>query len=254
MEARTLSAAGFAVGTLALVLAVVALLTRPEGADDPREELAAVRGEVSALNEKLAAASVAEASASAREAELSGRVTELERAVAEFGELGRAEAAEVPADQAVPAEVDEERLRELISEVAREEMRNGVREVMDRFRGGRGGPGMDADGLREQLGLEAEQAEKVAEFGRRMNEEIRNIWQENRGGGRDQNRELMDELRQKTEEEIGKLLTPEQMERYRAMRDERGRRGWGRRRGRPRDGDRPGGEPDRQPPADAPVF
>lgn len=254
METKTLSAAAFAVGTLALVLAVVGLLTRPEGADDVRQELDTLREEVGALEGKLAAASLAEASASARAAELSGRMTELERAVADLGELSRAAVAEVPAGPVEPAEVDEERLRTLISEVAREEMRNGAREMMDRFRGGRGGRGVDADGLRERLGLEAEQAEKVAELSRKMSEEVRNIWRENRGGGRDQNRELMAELRRKTDEEVGKLLTPEQMERYKAMQDERDRRGRGGRRGGRRDRERPGAEPDRQPPADAPVF
>ena len=60
----------------------------------------------------------------------------------------------------------------------------------------------------------------------------------------------MNELRRKTDEEIAKLLTPEQLEKYRGLPD-RGRRG--RQRDRGREGERER-EREENRPAEAPVF
>ena len=235
METKTLSLAGLAVAALAVILAVVALATRPEDPADPRQELAALKTELADLNDGLAKTSSVAEETSMRLARLTSRSAALEREVSSLAERPAAEAVEA----AEAAEIDDEKLREFV----REEMERGVREMMERFRrdfGGRRGRGVTAESLREGLGLEEDKAGRIVEMRNKMGEGIRDIWRENRGGDREKNVELMNELRRKTEGEIGMLLTPEQAEKYRQMQDRgRGRRGRGRRqRGEDR-GERP---------------
>ena len=62
-----------------------------------------------------------------------------------------------------------------------------------------------------------------------MTEGTREIWRQNRGGDREKNVKLMNQLRRKTDEEVAGLLTPEQMKKYKAMQNRGGgRRGRGR--------------------------
>lgn len=250
MGTKTLSLAGIAVGTLALILALVALLTTgPEEADGAKQEVAALKTELGELKDDLARMSSDSNEASMKLAKLSGRTAALEREVAAAPKRG----AEEPA---APAEVDEEKQRELVGELVRDEMQRGMREMMERFRGGmagRRGRGTTPEALREELGLDAEKAEQIAQLHQKMGEGIRNIWRENTGGDREKNVELMNELRRKIEEETAKLLTPEQLEKYKEM-QERGR--GGRRRG-PRGGRRGEGEREeglQAPRGNAPVF
>ena len=124
-------------------------------------------------------------------------------------------------------------------EIAREE----VRAQLARSRGGRGGEtgrgaaggrgGRDATtALRERVGLDEEKAEKVTLALRKMGEDIRDMWRENRGGGREQLRERMGKLREDSEKEIAKLLTPEEMKKYREWQTEIRQRWGGGRSGR----------------------
>lgn len=234
--------AGLVVGVIALLLVLVALVSRPEGADDVRAELPALKKDLSGLKGQVAKASSGSGEVSAQVQELraelrklSVRTVRLERALAA--------AAERPAPgAAVQAGLGEERVREIL----REEMQA----QMARFAGGRGAPGGGGrqdtpTALRETVGLDEKKAEQVAQIYQKMSEDVRNIWRENRGGDRDKNVELMRELQKKTEGEIAKLLTAEEMEKYRQWQQSRSRRG--RRGGRDRGGRREEPAPRAQP-------
>lgn len=246
MGTKTLSVAALGVGTVALILAIVALLSGPEGADDVRREVAGLETRMGELGEDVAGVSSAVRETPVKLANLSRRTETLESRVASLVDRPAAE----PAPQTGGAEVDAEGGEEKLRELVREEMQAQVRTMMERFRGGMGGQGgrrgrgVTAESLKGDLGLDEEKAASVVELRRKVSEGIRNIWRENRDGDRAQNIELMNELRRKTDEEIAKLLTPEQLEKYKALSDRgRGRRGRGRDRDRRNDngGEQPEG-------------
>jgi len=205
MKAATV--VGVLVGALALLLAIVALTTAPEGADEVKPQIAALRGELAGVSSRLD-------ELDARLAKMAERISRVGRAVAK---------APAPAGQ-----VDEDRVREIL--------RDEMRALSDRFRRGargRGDRNVSADVLRDQVGLDQEKAEKLVQIRTALREGIGNIWREGRDRGREKNMELMRELQKKAEEEIAALLTDEEMEKYRKLTDRGGRGGReGRDRGR----------------------
>ena len=235
---KALPVMSMAVAVVALILALVALATAPEGAGEVRSETAVLGRVLEGVSSRLGEA---ETRLDALD-ELDARLGKVSR---ETSRLGRSltaarERAAGPAPER--AQVDEARLRELV----REEMGAQV----EQFRRGMRGMGrrdVSAQALREGVGLEQEKAERIAQIRRRMREATRNIWREGRDRGHDKNIELMRELQKKAEEEIAEFLTPEEMGKYRELinRGGRGRRGGREGRGRERHGgekDRPAGE------------
>jgi TolA-binding protein len=250
MEKNGLSIAAVVVGMLALVVAIVAMLSTPDAPPDPSPQ-------IRALDEKLTDALVKirdlkEASVQREDAErdLAAQLSRMERRVADLADRPR-------------AQVDQDAVREAL--------RNEVRAQWDRFRGpDRGGPENEADALQKAAGLTPEKAEKVLALRREVTEGIRNIWRENKGGDREGNMKLMNELRENVEKRIAELLTPEEREKVNALQHGHrggqmgnprwGRGGWDRRgRGDRRKGDERGGnaagqDDRRAPPEEAPVF
>ncbi len=200
---------GMAVAVLALILAIAALATAPEGADELKPEIAALKGEMARVSSELR-----ELGASLDK--LADRISRLQRACAK-----------APA----PAGVDDEKVREILRDEMRAQFERFRRDRGDRGdRAGRGGRGgrETPEALRERVGLDEEKAEQLTQIQTRLREGIGSIWREGRDRGRDKNMELMRALQKKAEEEIAKLLTPEEMEKYRELMN-RGGRGRGRR-------------------------
>lgn len=237
---KELSVGALAAGLIALALALAALVGMPEAPKVRPDDLASVTSKVESVEAQLKALEGKLTTIEARmKSELGARSEETSRTLAELKrELGRldrglATISSKPATEggaAPQAGFDETKIRELV----RQELQAA------------GGPGrprpFDRDALlRERLGLDGEKAEKVAEILARAAQEMGQIWRENRGGDRDRNRQLMRELQAKTEEELAKVLSPEEMEKYRQMREELEARveRFGRGRGRDRGGEAP---------------
>jgi hypothetical protein len=254
---KAVSLAGFVVAVLALSLAIAVLVSMPEEPDEVMAELDTLRSELDVLSGLVAEASSGTADVAAEIGKLNARVAELS---AQTGRLAR-EIAAVAKEPRAPAAarlaepraaVDEEAVRELV--------RDELREQFERLR--RRGPGQGRrttpEDLRGRVGLDEENAERVAEMLEREGERIRDIWRGNRGGGREENVELMREVQRETEAKIAEILTPDQMQKYREMR-EAGHQGRGRGRGpgghREHGRGRPeGGEREREPAEEQPVF
>jgi len=100
---------------------------------------------------------------------------------------------------------DEDRIRTLVQE----EMRT-QRGPLEAGPGGRGRDDTSPAALRVKLGLDEKKAEEVARVFEKMHEGMRSALKG--GQGRQDRRELMMELRRKTEADLEKLLTPEQRE------------------------------------------
>ena len=246
---KQLPVAGVVAGILALFLSSAALFSSPGGGEELGQRLASLNESVSALKGRIDSLEADVASITAKSGDASKAVTDLSARVAgaEAGvaRVGRSLEGLPDAPAAGGAGVDPDKLREAVQAE--------IRAAFDRFRqqaGGRGGDRRDpAQSLREDVGLTEDVTAKVTDIRQKMRDEIGRIWRENRGGDRDANRKLMEEMFRKTEGEIAKVLTPEQMEKYRAWNEEqrrnRGRgRGPGGGRGRPqgqqtREQDRP---------------
>ncbi len=143
-----------------------------------------------------------------------------------WGELALAEGQEATVPERAIALPDETHGRATAS--AKTPTRGGVGASE-----GKGWSHLSAAALRRRLGLDEDTAEKLAEACRKRSEGLRDIWRTNRGGKKDAKIKLMRELRKKSDEEIAKLLTPDQLKEFEKMQDEmrRPRRG-GRHRGR----------------------
>ena len=87
-------------------------------------------------------------------------------------------------------------------------------------RGG-GGAGNRMDELSERLQLTADQKTKVQEIFNDTREQLRAVRQETEP--------RMDEIRRQADGRLQTVLTPEQWQQFQRLRDERGRRGRGRR-------------------------
>ena len=85
----------------------------------------------------------------------------------------------------------------------------------------RGGPGNRMDELSERLQLTADQKTKVQEIFNDTREQLRAVRQETEP--------RMEEIRRQADGRLQTVLTPDQWERFQRLRDERGRRGRGRR-------------------------
>src|SRR5215211_3688126 len=84
-----------------------------------------------------------------------------------------------------------------------------------------GGPGNRMDELSERLQLTAEQKTKVQEIFSDTREQLRAV--------RRETEPRMEEIRRQADGRLQTVLTPEQWEQFQRIRDERGRRGRGRR-------------------------
>ena len=122
----------------------------------------------------------------------------------------------------------------------REILREEQRAMFDRFRRDRGGRrgGDNRTELQQRVGLDEAKSQQVAGILDKEREEIGNIWRTNAGGDRDKNTELMRAVQAKTNEEVAKALTPEELEKYKQWRQERENRGFRGRRDRGDRGDR----------------
>jgi len=90
------------------------------------------------------------------------------------------------------------------------------------YRGwGRGGPGNRMDELSERLKLTADQKTKVQEIFNDTREQLRSVRQETEP--------RMDEIRRQADGRLQTVLTPDQWQQFQRLREERGRRGRGRR-------------------------
>jgi len=246
---KAFSVAGIAAGLLALVLALAALVGMPEAAQVTREDLARVGDEAKALQVRIKAL---EEKLDALDKRLSGelgaRIGETGRTLSDLKrEVSRLDKALAegtrPAAGPEPAQagaLDEARVREI------------VRQELQAAGPGRRGPMDPGQALRDRLGLDAEKAERVSAILARMGQEMGQIWRDNRGGDRDENRRLMREVQAKAEAELAKVLSPEEMEKYRQMQEEFERRFGGppRGRGRDRGGEAPAGAPQNAAPAE----
>jgi len=127
---------------------------------------------------------------------------------------------------------DFEEIEEIVDGVIRDAVREELRETMRRFweerrRGGGGGDRRrgppDAEDLAENLDLDGDKAELVADAFRELGEGIRDIWRENRGGSREENVRLMRELEGEVKARLAEELTEEELARveklYERMRD-----------------------------------
>jgi Spy/CpxP family protein refolding chaperone len=85
----------------------------------------------------------------------------------------------------------------------------------------RGGPGNRMDELSERLQLTADQKTKVQEIFNDTREQLRAVRQETEP--------RMEEIRRQADGRLQTVLTPEQWQQFQRLRDERGRRGRGRR-------------------------
>jgi Spy/CpxP family protein refolding chaperone len=85
----------------------------------------------------------------------------------------------------------------------------------------RGGSGNRMDELSERLQLTADQKTKVQEIFNDTREQLRAVRQETEP--------RMDEIRRQADGRLQTVLTPEQWQQFQRLRDERGRRGRGRR-------------------------
>jgi Spy/CpxP family protein refolding chaperone len=87
---------------------------------------------------------------------------------------------------------------------------------------GRGvGPGNRMDELSERLKLTADQKTKVQEIFSDTREQLRAV--------REETEPRMDEIRRQADGRLQTVLTPDQWQQFQRLRDERGRRGRGRR-------------------------
>jgi len=247
MDKNGLAVAAVVVSMLALVVAIVALLSTPEAPPDRSQDVTALQAK---LDETLAAVASLKASGSGSLGavrDLSARVDKVEEKVVAL--------ADYPAPAAAAAPVD----REMVRDLMREEMRAQMERMRDNMRRQ---PQDEATALKERAGLTPEKTEKVLALRKELSDGIRNIWRENKGGDREANMKLMNELRQNTEKQMAEFLTAEELAKVKET--ERGPR-WGRGRGnrggppgRGRDlGDRENRENQdnrRAPPEETPAF
>jgi len=237
---KPVAAIGVILGVIALILAAMAFKVAAKNDAD----IKALRTESAAMK-----ASCEMPRGSSQEGSSSKDVAQLK---AQFSQLSEqlASLAAAPKASAAGAAIGEDRVREIV----REEAQAAQAAMRARFQaggaggggaapaGGGGAPADYAQRLRDRAGLDEQKAAQVAPIVQKAAEEIGNIFRENRGGGRDQNVALVQEQRQKAEDEIAKILTPEEMDKFKAGEI------WGRQRGGNRGG-RGGAPGGAQPPA-----
>jgi len=137
-EMKKLSAAALAVAIVALMLALVAFLTMPEGAGNVGDELKTVsndlgglKDDIGALRGQLAKATSGAGEVPAQVRELSAQVDKLSDRTAALDRAVAALAKRPAAAAGAPAQIDENKMRELV--------RNAMRAQFDRMRAARGG-------------------------------------------------------------------------------------------------------------------
>lgn len=91
-----------------------------------------------------------------------------------------------------------------------------LKEISIQLRGNRAL--LDAD-VQKELGLSPEQKQKIKRLQDQQQEQIQNMMEEMRGGGGDREgmREKMQQMQTKMNEDLGKILTPEQAEKFKQM-------------------------------------
>jgi phage shock protein A len=241
MDGNGLAKAAVAVAVLALIVAVASLLSAPTEVAAQRVTPAPdarLTNEVTALQDSLKSCETSLGSTRQELAKIATRLAALEARTTEANET------------VAKPEIDTDMVRALL--------REEIQAQMDRFRGPGGDPRQQARGpeaIAERLGVDQETADKIAAIQQSVTEQVRDIWRENKGGDRDGNMRLMNEVREKVEAEIATLLTPEQMEMLRQMDPGAGRRPGGRGgRGGNRGGNRGNDAEPAAPAEDTPAF
>ncbi|MBN1808266.1 MAG: hypothetical protein JW909_04300 [Planctomycetes bacterium] len=231
---------GFVLSVIAVILACLALRQVQKAADKPvaeseeAKQIAALSGKMGSVEaaQKKAAADMGKIGADVMSAKIgqerdAENIENLQDEVAvlqEQLESVKAEAAQAPAvappvQDPAPGAVTEARVRELM----REEMRS----MFDRTRGGQGGRrgGDQQTELRQNVGLDEATAQQVAGILERSSDAIRTLWRENQGGDREAIAEQMTAIQQKADAEVAELLGPDELEKYTQWRQERNNRG-----------------------------
>ncbi|MBA2481265.1 MAG: hypothetical protein H0V44_11435, partial [Planctomycetes bacterium] len=117
--------------------------------------------------------------------------------------------------------IDDARVKELV----RAELQEQMTQMRNRFgggQGGQGGPGgrapqmpqVDAAAVKEQLGLDDEKSEKVAQLVGEYRTAVREIW--TKGGDRETNTAAMEQARVQAETKASQFLTPEEVAQVKA--------------------------------------
>lgn len=261
--------AGLLAVALAMILAAAALGAVLITSSETRAELQGLKSEVAALRDQRTHASDSAPATAQLDAlkSLAARLSELavklERPAAAI-----ADRTDVPAEKSAPAtgSTPDAQLVLTVREAVREELKAQVEKLRGQFGafaggagagfggnratpGGQGNAGAGTDmaaSLREKAGLDEAKAKEISEMLAKTREEVRNLYRDNQGGGREQNQAKMQELQKKGEEELAKLLTPEQLAKVKELIQQ------GRNRGG-RDQNRGGQDPDRPSSRDQPA-
>jgi len=245
-----ISMAAIVVGLIALLFSTAALVGMPEGPDKVKAEVATLDGDVRSATRGMDGLRTELGKLPSGADETSGRLENLRSKLVTLSErtakLERAVAvAEArPAAAGAAVKIDEETVGRIIREQTRARFDQARQNMGDRIR-----QETTAERFQERLGLNKEKATKLSELSRGMIDSIGKIWGENRGGNREKNIALMREAISKGDAAAAKVLSPEELKKYKDLRNSM-RRGGGRRptnRPEPQRREQPAG-------GEAPVF
>jgi chromosome segregation ATPase len=258
---KNMHVVGIVVGLAAIVLGIAALVSAGNSAASLKVKTGAIETQLTDISTRLAALETARGKSGGEKQldDLSARMTtlateqtrtknnledlatkvqeisdRLKKVDEQLAQLGKGQA---PA--AAVAAMDDEKIRGIV----RQEMQaqNG--------RGRGQGQGRQREDtrttLKTRIGLDDDKTEKVAQVVDKLGEDIRNVWQTNRNGDRDQNVARMQELQKTADEQVAGMLTPDELEKYKQWQGEQRNRGGQGRRGQDNAG--------QNPPADTPA-
>ncbi len=240
---RALSAFALILSLIAIVLAGMSLAKPPP--PRPDDQRAPQAPPPPANDARIIAAEDRAAALEKRVASLAADVARLTAAKAE---------APVAASSGAPAVAGDAAGDDHIKAVVQAELQAQMQKMRAQWGGGggQGGPPpIDANAIKQQLGVDDTKAEQLSKLANDLRATTRDIFRQNKGGDRDGNMKLMAEERTKAEAKAAEILSPEEMTKLKALLDQQ--RGPGGRRGGPQDPPPPGAPGDGAPPAPAPT-
>ena len=249
---------GIVVGLAAIVLGIAALVSAGNSAASLRVKTGAIETQLTDISTRLTALETARKNTGGEKqlGDLSARMTtlateqtrtknnleDLTTKVQEISDRLKKvdeQLAQLGKGQAPVTAMDDEKIRGIV----RQEMQaqNGRTRAQ-----GQGRQREDTrTTLKTRVGLDDDKTEKVAQVVDKLGEDIRNVWQTNRNGDRDQNVARMQELQKTADEQVAGMLTPDELEKYKQWQGEQRNRGGQGRRGQDNAG--------QNAPADAPA-
>jgi len=237
---KSMPIVGIVVGLAAIGLGIAALVSSGNSAASLRAKTGAIEMQLTDVSTRLAAIETAQKKPGGEKPldELSVRVMalkseqsktkdtleELTTKVQELSEqIKKMEGQPVATatGQTTVAAVDDEKIRGIVRQEIQAQMARGFGRQREDAR----------TALKTRVGLDDAKTEQVAQIVDKLSGDIRDVWQNNRGGDRDQNIAQMQELQKAADEQVAGILTPDEMEKYNQWQVEQRNRGGRSRRG-----------------------